>query len=42
MLNGVVAPQRFDELGGVLDCFGPGYSLELYEGDDTLVREIHA
>ncbi|MFM9704454.1 hypothetical protein [Streptomyces galilaeus] len=40
LLNGVVDPQRFDELGGVLHCLGLSYSLELYEGDETLVREI--
>ncbi|MGW1799721.1 hypothetical protein ACWCQN_28040 [Streptomyces sp. NPDC001984] len=42
LLNGVVDPQRFDELGGVLHRLGLSYSLELYEGDDTLVREIQA
>ncbi|MGQ4382859.1 hypothetical protein [Streptomyces sp. SAS_270] len=42
LLSGVVNPQRFDELGGVLDRFGFRYSLELYEGDNTLVREIQA
>jgi hypothetical protein len=40
LLNGVVDPQRFDELGGVLHRLGLSYSLELYEGDETLVREI--
>jgi hypothetical protein len=40
LLNGVVDPQCFDELGGVLHRLGLSYSLELYEGDDTLVREI--
>lgn len=40
LLNGVVDPQRFDELGGVLQGLGLSYSLELYEGDETLVREI--
>ncbi|MER5596837.1 hypothetical protein [Streptomyces sp. NPDC002265] len=42
LLNGVVDPQRFDELGGVLHRLGLSYSLELYEGGDTLVREIQA
>ncbi|MGW4979028.1 hypothetical protein [Streptomyces mirabilis] len=40
LLNGVVDPQRFDELGGVLHRLGLSYSLELYDGDNTLVREI--
>ncbi|MEU8577832.1 hypothetical protein [Streptomyces asoensis] len=39
LLNGVIDPQRFDELDGLLRRFGLGYSLELYEGDGTLVRE---
>ncbi|MET9361309.1 hypothetical protein ABZX93_10380 [Streptomyces sp. NPDC006632] len=42
LLNGVVDPQRFDELDGVLRRFGLRYSLELYEGDGTLVREAQA
>lgn len=42
LLNGVVDPQRFDELGGVLHRLGVSYSLELYQGDDTPVREMHA
>lgn len=41
LLNGVVDPQRFDELGGVPHRLGLSYSLELYQGDDTLVREMH-
>ncbi|MEU5334490.1 hypothetical protein AB0G51_14335 [Streptomyces asoensis] len=40
LLNGVVDPQRFSELGGVLERLGLNYSLELYDGDDTRVREI--
>ncbi|MEU1191509.1 hypothetical protein [Streptomyces sp. NPDC005859] len=40
LLNGVVDPQRFDELGNVLRRLGLSYSLELYNGDETLVREI--
>lgn len=42
LLNGVVDPQRVDELADVLHRFGMRYSLELYEGDNTLVREIRA
>ncbi|MEU6706497.1 hypothetical protein [Streptomyces wuyuanensis] len=42
LLNGVVDPQRFHELAGLLDRFGLRYSLELYDEDDGLVREIHA
>ncbi|WP_326754753.1 hypothetical protein OH738_12940 [Streptomyces hirsutus] len=42
LLNGVVDPQSFQELAGLLDHFGLRYSLELYDGDDSLVREIHA
>ncbi|MEW2345384.1 hypothetical protein [Streptomyces griseoaurantiacus] len=41
LLNGVVDPQHFGELGGVLHRLGLSYSLELYQGDDTLVREMH-
>ncbi|KPI29745.1 hypothetical protein OV320_4084 [Actinobacteria bacterium OV320] len=41
LLNGVVDPQHFDELGGVLHRLGLSYSLELYKEDDTLVREMH-
>ncbi|MGW4878907.1 hypothetical protein ACWEPI_20385 [Streptomyces sp. NPDC004262] len=39
LLDGVVDPQRFGELDGVLRRFGLRYSLELYEGDGILVRE---
>ncbi|WP_158771472.1 hypothetical protein [Streptomyces sp. NRRL S-340] len=42
LLSGVVDPRRIDELAGLLDHFGLTYSLELYDGDDTLVREIRA
>ncbi|MFJ6948515.1 hypothetical protein ACISU4_28400 [Streptomyces wuyuanensis] len=42
LLNGVVDPQRFHELAVLLDRFGLRYSLELYDEDDGLVREIHA
>lgn len=42
LLNGVVDPRRIDQLAGLLDRFGPRYSLELYDGDDRLVREIQA
>lgn len=42
LLNGVVDPQRFDELDGVLRRFGLSYSLELYEGAGTLIRETRA
>ncbi|MEW2250665.1 hypothetical protein AB0907_25460 [Streptomyces sp. NPDC006975] len=42
LLNGVVDPRRIDELAGILHRFGLTYSLELYDGDDTLVRDIRA
>ncbi|MFE1289120.1 hypothetical protein [Streptomyces sp. NPDC058751] len=42
LLNGVVDPRRFDELGGLLHRLGLSCSLELYDGDDTLVHEIQA
>ncbi|WP_143662307.1 hypothetical protein [Streptomyces sp. Amel2xC10] len=42
LLNGVVDPQRFDELDGVLRRSGLRYSLELYKGDDLLVRDTQA
>ncbi|MEU3304842.1 hypothetical protein ABZ729_34285 [Streptomyces sp. NPDC006678] len=41
LLNGVVDPQRLDELAGLLDRFGRRFSLELYDADDVLIREIH-
>lgn len=40
LLNGVVDPLRLDELAGLLGRFGLPYSLELYDGDDTLIRAI--
>lgn len=42
LLNGVVDPERFHELAGLLDRSGLRYSLELYDGDNCLVRDIHA
>ncbi|MGW1066478.1 hypothetical protein ACWD4F_18435 [Streptomyces aureus] len=42
LLNGVVDPQRFDELDSELRRLGLRYSLELYEGDGTLIRESQA
>ncbi|MEW2047696.1 hypothetical protein [Streptomyces sp. NPDC005476] len=40
LLNGVVDLQRVDELADVLHRSAARYSLELYDGDNTLVREI--
>ncbi|MFG3169740.1 hypothetical protein [Streptomyces sp. NPDC048200] len=42
LLNGVVDPQRFDELDDLVRRFGLRYSLELYEADGALVRESQA
>jgi hypothetical protein len=42
LLNGVVDPRRLDDLAGLLHRFGLTYSLELYDGDGTLVREVRA
>lgn len=42
LLNGVVDPDCFDELGGLLHRSGLGFSLELYDGDRALIREIRA
>lgn len=42
LLNGVVDPERIDELAGLLARFGLWYSLELYDEGDMLVREIQA
>ncbi|MFE9676430.1 hypothetical protein ACFYO5_20190 [Streptomyces sp. NPDC006259] len=42
LLNGVVDPQRVDELAGVLNRIGMRYSLGLHKEDNTLIREIQA
>lgn len=42
LLNGVVDPERLDELCGLLYRSGLGFSLELYDGDRVLIREIRA
>jgi hypothetical protein len=42
LLNGVVDPERYDELGALLHRSGFDFSLELYDGDGTLIREIRA
>ncbi|MGA4955967.1 hypothetical protein [Streptomyces lavendulocolor] len=42
LLNGVVDPQRFEELAGLLHHFGLRYSLELDDADTDLAREIRA
>jgi hypothetical protein len=42
LLNGVVDPERFDELGALLHRSGLDFSLELYDGDRVLIREIRA
>ncbi|WP_143642118.1 hypothetical protein [Streptomyces viridochromogenes] len=39
LLNGVVAPHRFEDLTALLHRFGLTYTLELYEEDGTLIRE---
>ncbi|CAL9437815.1 hypothetical protein SUDANB126_02199 [Streptomyces sp. enrichment culture] len=42
LLNGVVDPQRLDDLADLLRRLGLTYSLELYDEDGTPVREIRA
>ncbi|MFI9420086.1 hypothetical protein [Streptomyces werraensis] len=39
LLNGVVAPSRFDDLAALLTRFGASYTLELYDENDNLLRE---
>ncbi|MCO4697998.1 hypothetical protein LRR80_04067 [Streptomyces sp. RO-S4] len=41
LLNGVVAPHRFDDLTALLTRFGVTYTLELYDENGNLVRETH-
>ncbi|MEQ8142693.1 hypothetical protein [Streptomyces sp. OP7] len=41
LLNGVVAPDHFDDLAALLTRFGVTYTLELYDENDKLVRETH-
>lgn len=40
LLHGTVAPHHINDLAALLDRFGLKYSLELYNEDDTLAREI--
>ncbi|MFJ5058527.1 hypothetical protein ACIP96_03805 [Streptomyces nigra] len=40
LLNGVIAPERFNNLATLLTRFGLRYSLELYDENHTLIREI--
>ncbi|WP_405884622.1 hypothetical protein OG762_41580 [Streptomyces sp. NBC_01136] len=40
--NGTTDPRRVDEPAGLLGRRGLKYSLELYDGDGSLVREIQA
>ncbi|UUS35080.1 MULTISPECIES: hypothetical protein [Streptomyces] len=42
LLNGVVDPQRFEDLAALLTRFGLLFSLELYGDDAELLREIEA
>ncbi|MFF9476622.1 hypothetical protein ACF1E9_28890 [Streptomyces roseolus] len=42
LLNGVVDPQRFEDLAALLTRFGMWFSLELYDDDRGLLREIEA
>ncbi|MEV6007679.1 hypothetical protein AB0M29_12800 [Streptomyces sp. NPDC051976] len=42
LLNGVVDPQRIDDLAGLLSRFGLRFNLELYSNTGELVREIRA
>ncbi|MFG3348107.1 hypothetical protein ACGF1Z_23990 [Streptomyces sp. NPDC048018] len=40
LLNGAVDPARLDDLAQLLTSFGFAYTLELRDGNDTLVREL--
>lgn len=42
LLNGVVDPRRFEELAVLLTRLGLRFSLELYDDDGELLREIEA
>ncbi|MFD8014807.1 hypothetical protein [Streptomyces sp. NPDC058955] len=42
LLNGVVDPHRFEELAALLTRLGLSFSLELYDDDGRLLREIEA
>ncbi|MEU3440493.1 hypothetical protein AB0926_00990 [Streptomyces griseoincarnatus] len=39
LLNGVVAPSRFDDLAALLTRCGATYTLELFDENDNLLRE---
>ncbi|MFD9484132.1 hypothetical protein ACFWBX_09025 [Streptomyces sp. NPDC059991] len=40
LLNGVIAPDRLDDLAALLTRFGLRFVLELYDDEGDLVREI--
>jgi hypothetical protein len=40
LLNGVIDPERLDDLAGLLSRFGLRFTLELYDDSGALVREI--
>ncbi|MFF5455315.1 hypothetical protein ACFY40_29400 [Streptomyces sp. NPDC012950] len=42
LLNGVVDPQRFEDLASLLTRFGLRFSLELYDDDGEPLRESEA
>ncbi|MFF1731325.1 hypothetical protein [Streptomyces sp. NPDC058247] len=42
LLNGVIDPQRLDDLAGLLSHFGLRFTLELSDDSGALVREIRA
>ncbi|MGX1673835.1 hypothetical protein [Streptomyces sp. NPDC055400] len=42
LLNGVIDPQRLDDLAGLLSRFGLRFTLELSDDSGALVREIRA
>ncbi|MFF1779788.1 hypothetical protein [Streptomyces virginiae] len=42
LLNGVVDPDRFVDLAALLTRFGLRFSIELYDDDGELLREIQA
>ncbi|MGX1492578.1 hypothetical protein [Streptomyces tendae] len=42
LLNGVIAPERFNNLAALLTHFGLRHSLELYDDENhTLIRKTH-
>lgn len=39
LINGVIDPTMFDDLRQLLNSFGVGYSIELYDNERTLIKK---